>query len=86
MAWETFPQRERDMTTARISPYGCASFASRPYRDAVRDIGAASSAAADDAAPDAAAELTLQEAADALGVHYMTAYRYVRLGLLAAGR
>lgn len=26
--------------------------------------------------------LTLQEAADALGVHYMTAYRYVRLGLL----
>jgi excisionase family DNA binding protein len=29
-------------------------------------------------------ELTLQEAADELGVHYMTAYRYVRLGLLAA--
>ena len=28
--------------------------------------------------------LTLQEAADALGVHYMTAYRYVRLGLLGA--
>lgn len=28
--------------------------------------------------------LTLQEAADALGVHYMTAYRYVRLGLLDA--
>lgn len=28
--------------------------------------------------------LTLQEAADALGVHYMTAYRYVRLGLLEA--
>ena len=63
----------------------------------MRDIGAASSAAADDAAPDdvasdaapdaapvVAAELTLQEAADALGVHYMTAYRYVRLGLLAA--
>lgn len=32
----------------------------------------------------AATELTLQEAADALGVHYMTAYRYVRLGLLPA--
>jgi excisionase family DNA binding protein len=29
-------------------------------------------------------EMTLQEAADALGVHYMTAYRYVRLGLLSA--
>jgi excisionase family DNA binding protein len=27
---------------------------------------------------------TLQEAADELGVHYMTAYRYVRLGLLDA--
>jgi excisionase family DNA binding protein len=27
---------------------------------------------------------TLQEAADELGVHYMTAYRYVRLGLLEA--
>jgi excisionase family DNA binding protein len=46
-------------------------------------------------APDAAAaglsagspvELTLQEAADALGVHYMTAYRYVRLGLLPAAK
>jgi excisionase family DNA binding protein len=31
-------------------------------------------------------ELTLQEAADALGVHYMTAYRYVRLGLLPAAK
>ncbi len=30
--------------------------------------------------------LTLQEAADELGVHYMTAYRYVRLGLLVAHR
>jgi excisionase family DNA binding protein len=30
------------------------------------------------------AEVTLQEAADALGVHYMTAYRYVRLGQLPA--
>jgi excisionase family DNA binding protein len=30
------------------------------------------------------AGLTLQEAADELGVHYMTAYRYVRMGLLAA--
>jgi excisionase family DNA binding protein len=29
-------------------------------------------------------ELTLQEAAELLGVHYMTAYRYVRLGLLPA--
>jgi MerR family transcriptional regulator, light-induced transcriptional regulator len=29
-------------------------------------------------------DLTLQGAAEALGVHYMTAYRYVRLGLLAA--
>lgn len=28
--------------------------------------------------------VTLQEAADLLGVHYMTAYRYVRLGLLPA--
>lgn len=28
--------------------------------------------------------VTLQEAADRLGVHYMTAYRYVRLGQLAA--
>ena len=28
--------------------------------------------------------LTLQEAADELGVHYMTAYRYVRLGMLPA--
>jgi len=28
--------------------------------------------------------VTLQEAADNLGVHYMTAYRYVRLGLLNA--
>lgn len=27
-------------------------------------------------------EVTLQEAAELLGVHYMTAYRYVRLGLL----
>jgi excisionase family DNA binding protein len=29
-------------------------------------------------------DVTLQEAADLLGVHYMTAYRYVRLGLLPA--
>lgn len=29
-------------------------------------------------------DLTLQEAAARLGVHYMTAYRYVRLGLLPA--
>jgi excisionase family DNA binding protein len=33
-----------------------------------------------------APELTLQEAADQLGVHYMTAYRYVRLGLLTAAK
>jgi excisionase family DNA binding protein len=32
----------------------------------------------------AADDLTLQDAADHLGVHYMTAYRYVRLGLLPA--
>jgi excisionase family DNA binding protein len=31
-------------------------------------------------------DLTLQDAADALGVHYMTVYRYVRLGLLPAER
>ncbi len=30
--------------------------------------------------------LTLQDAADQLGVHYMTVYRYVRLGLLDAER
>jgi len=30
--------------------------------------------------------LTLQEVADELGVHYMTAYRYVRLGLLPASK
>ena len=29
-------------------------------------------------------ELTLHEVADELGVHYMTAYRYVRLGMLEA--
>jgi excisionase family DNA binding protein len=33
-----------------------------------------------------AATLTLHEAAEVLGVHYMTAYRYVRLGLLAADK
>jgi MerR family transcriptional regulator, light-induced transcriptional regulator len=31
-------------------------------------------------------ELTLHQAADSLGVHYMTAYRYVRLGLLCADK
>ena len=31
-----------------------------------------------------ATDLTLQEAAQLLGVHYMTAYRYVRLGMLPA--
>jgi len=31
-------------------------------------------------------DLTLQDAADALGVHYMTVYRYVRLGVLPASR
>ena len=30
--------------------------------------------------------MTLQEAADELGVHYMTAYRYVRTGRLAASK
>lgn len=33
-----------------------------------------------------AGDLTLQEAADVLDVHYMTAYRYVRLGILPAQR
>jgi excisionase family DNA binding protein len=33
-----------------------------------------------------AGDLTLQEAADRLGVHYMTAYRYVRTGRLPARR
>jgi excisionase family DNA binding protein len=33
-----------------------------------------------------AAAITLQEAADRLGVHYMTAYRYVRTGRLPAHR
>ena len=32
------------------------------------------------------AVLTLQEVADELGVHYMTAYRYVRLGVLEASK
>ena len=32
------------------------------------------------------AVLTLQEVADELGVHYMTAYRYVRLGVLDASK
>ena len=31
-------------------------------------------------------DLSLQEVADELGVHYMTAYRYVRLGMLPARR
>ena len=31
-------------------------------------------------------DLTLQEAADLLGVHYMTAYRYVRTGRLPGTR
>jgi excisionase family DNA binding protein len=31
-------------------------------------------------------DLTLQQAADELGVHYMTAYRYVRLGQLDAAK
>lgn len=34
--------------------------------------------------PVSAPDLTLHEAAELLGVHYMTAYRYVRLGLLHA--
>jgi excisionase family DNA binding protein len=32
------------------------------------------------------ADLTLHEAAELLGVHYMTAYRYVRLGVLPASK
>ena len=39
-----------------------------------------------DSTKDHADELTLQEAADLLGVHYMTAYRYVRTGRLVAER
>lgn len=31
-------------------------------------------------------ELTLQQVADELGVHYMTAYRYVRIGMLPASK
>jgi excisionase family DNA binding protein len=34
----------------------------------------------------ASEDMTLQEAAEVLGVHYMTAYRYVRLGLLPAAK
>ena len=34
--------------------------------------------------PMPASELSLQDVADELGVHYMTAYRYVRLGMLDA--
>ena len=34
--------------------------------------------------PDAVESLTLHEAADRLGVHYMTVYRHVRLGMLPA--
>jgi excisionase family DNA binding protein len=37
-------------------------------------------------APDGEESLTLQEAADLLGVHYMTAYRYARTGRLNATR
>jgi MerR family transcriptional regulator, light-induced transcriptional regulator len=36
--------------------------------------------------PEAGRPLTLQEVADLLGVHYMTVYRYVRLGLLEASK
>ena len=39
-----------------------------------------------DAKPNDEDELSLQEAADLLGVHYMTAYRYVRTGRLVAER
>ena len=35
---------------------------------------------------DADREITLQEVAERLNVHYMTAYRYVRTGRLAARR
>lgn len=36
--------------------------------------------------PNPPGDLTLHEAADELGVHYMTAYRYVRLGVLPAAK
>lgn len=39
---------------------------------------------APDTTENASSWLTLREAAEQLGVHYMTAYRYVRLGKLAA--
>ena len=42
--------------------------------------------AAPDALPTLAGDLSLHEAAELLGVHYMTAYRYVRLGLLPADK
>jgi excisionase family DNA binding protein len=51
------------------------SFSVRP----VSDVPGSADAAVD-------GELTLHEAADLLGVHYMTAYRYVRLGLLHASK
>ncbi len=35
---------------------------------------------------DSSTTMTLNEAAEHLGVHYMTAYRYVRLGKLAAAQ
>lgn len=34
--------------------------------------------------PQSGSSLSIQEAADSLGVHYMTVYRYVRLGMLPA--
>jgi methanogenic corrinoid protein MtbC1 len=39
-----------------------------------------------DVTPDVTQDVTLQQAADELGVHYMTAYRYVRLGHLDADK
>jgi excisionase family DNA binding protein len=51
------------------------SFSVRLVSDVPRSAGAS-----------APGELTLHEAADLLGVHYMTAYRYVRLGLLHASK
>lgn len=49
-----------------------------------RSEGGAEQVGAEEVEAPAAGAMSLQAAADALGVHYMTAYRYVRLGLLSA--
>ena len=49
---------------------------SPPYGEAIEDGGHTTEVGTD--------QLTLHQVADVLGVHYMTVYRYVRLGLLRA--